>query len=591
MKKSLLLVVSLVCFAAYSQKKFMPDAHGHVSGKAFGVFISQRGYKLVGSFDTVSKKPLLRYAKVLKDSLWGFIDTEGIEVIKPQFAFVEDFKDGYARAGRYVFYEGTHIVESNKYWLINLKGETISREYGYMGMADKGFRIVREGFTYGVLQAEGKELLPTEYDGITIHEDFFLIWNNKKAAVFSHKGEQLTDFMFGNLEPAGPFLIEYSDIGIRLVDPDMLIPLSTSWYHPYEYLNMNMDLPWPQDKKVVALKKAEKCYLLNQKGQQVGEAYNHLQQQSAHYYFGSNETGNWLLNEDGKKVLKLNYHVGISHDEKFFEVRLGDDDYRYYNGRFREIELPAYDYATPVGNNLLAVKKGFKWGLADYKGRLQAPLEYERPDSFFGYNYDEQLIADKGYNETGVIDKKGRVVIPCMYDNIIPIGTLFLPSRQEYELPPAERAYVVSKDGLSGIFDTKGKQLLDIAYEEIQVMDKRGYYAVLKNGLWGIVNNRFETAAQPRFTDIIDEYPGEGLVLVNSYSGKALVDYNGNEEMPFRYELRENIRINEAITYITKYRGAGLNFKGMFVVDISGGVYWVDLYNNRYEFNERIGVN
>lgn len=527
----------------------------------------------MGTYDTVSKKPLLLYAKVMKDTLWGFIDVKGNEVIKPQFAFVEDFKDGFARAGRYV--EGAYFSKNNKYWLINLKGEAVSAAYEYIGQPEKGFRVVWENENYGVLQAGGKEILPPEYKGVTIDEKYFFVFD-KHTAVFNHKGRQLTDFVNHRLERQGAFLIEI-DRNFRLLHPDKFYPLNNEWYPEGEY-KISGDQDWPEDKKVMAVKGKQGFYLVDHKGRHLSGDYVYLEKRSAHYYEGMDDTGTWLINDKGKRVLKITYRdsTTFSKDEDFFEVRNEvNTPPTLYDRHFRKVDFSTYDRADIADENLIVVKKDGKCGLTNYKGRVVLPLQENWFYNYNGWNISGQLRASPDGCKQGITDAKGNAVIPCIYDDVYP----------QYGI------YYVSQQGYTGLFDTKGRQLLDIAYQQIEPMSKPGYYRVMQNDKWGIVNNIFEITARPQFNEIVAEYPDENLVLVSFDEGMSLFDYRGWEVMPFNYELRDSIRMMGGIAFLNKEPVMGLNFKGMFVVDTNEGLQWVDLYGNRFEFIESIGTN
>jgi len=553
MKNSFLLIALLCCLTFFGQQKFVADAYGHVDDAAFTQLMQDRQYTLVGSYTTVSHNPDLQYAKVSRYGKWGFIDTKGNEVIKPQFAFVEDFNGGYARAGRYVFNEGTNYSDSNKYWLINLKGQKVSAEYDRINQPEKGFRIMLNDEKYGVLNAKGKEVLPAEYKGVTIDEKFFFVFD-EQVAVFSHKGEQLTDFIYHRLDWWGAFLIE-ADRGFRLLHPDKFYPLNNEWYYDGEYKDY-AELKWP-DKKVIVVKSEGGYCLVDQKGTQVGGVYQHLAQRSAHYYEGINETGIWLINEKGKQVLKIKYQdsTAFSKNEDFFEVRNEvNTASTLYDSHFRKVDFSAYDYASIADKNLVIVQKADKCGLTDYKGRLVIPLQDIWLYGYNGWNISGQLRGSKDGFKQGILTTKGRVVIPLVYDDVYPqLGV-----------------YYVSKQGLYGLFDTKGRQLLDIAYHEIEPMVKPGYYKVMQNDKWGVVNNKFQITAPPQFNEIVAEYPDENLVLVSFNDGMSLFDYRGREVMQFDGEIIDLKCHYKGIIAYTKQ---------------DGKLYRTDLYGNEQPFD------
>ncbi len=134
------------------------------------------------------------YAQVMKDSLYGFIDLEGNEVIPCEFEqlemeishdlafFVEDGKYGFVKVGgkivvpaiydrAYSFEVPVTAVQKGEKWaLINTKGKNITDfEYDFIiahTWYEKGLVVAYKNEKAGVLNVKGEVIIPFEYDEI-----------------------------------------------------------------------------------------------------------------------------------------------------------------------------------------------------------------------------------------------------------------------------------------------------------------------------------------------------------------------------------------------------------------------------------------
>jgi hypothetical protein len=110
--------------------------------------------------------------------MWGFLDRKGDIAIKPQFDFVDDFKNGRARATM-------HNDKENKFVLINKSGEIESEiSKGYIGPLGNGIVAYSDSKKeFGVLKIgndwEKQINASSKFEGISIHnEDIYYSVDN-----------------------------------------------------------------------------------------------------------------------------------------------------------------------------------------------------------------------------------------------------------------------------------------------------------------------------------------------------------------------------------------------------------------------------
>lgn len=95
-------------------------------------------------------------AKVLLNKLYGYIDRDSFEIIKPQYTSATRFEDSLARVGK-----------AGKYGLIDLAGkEIVPFIYDELGQIKDSMLSMKKGNLYGFLHTKRKEkeIVPPRYD-------------------------------------------------------------------------------------------------------------------------------------------------------------------------------------------------------------------------------------------------------------------------------------------------------------------------------------------------------------------------------------------------------------------------------------------
>lgn len=110
------------------------------------------------------------------NSLYGYIDMDGAEVIKPKFLSGTDFKDGYALIQD----------DDNLYKVIDKSGEIYTTfNYGYVGNYNEGiFTFSKEiGGPLGYVTLEGTVIIEPQFTSASPVEDGFMIVSNSSNFV------------------------------------------------------------------------------------------------------------------------------------------------------------------------------------------------------------------------------------------------------------------------------------------------------------------------------------------------------------------------------------------------------------------------
>lgn len=108
---------------------------------------------------TLHRSPLASFSEGLaafyENGLWGFRDTSGKTIIRPQFISVGDFHDGWAIAGNY-----------RRYGFIDTRGRWVLRcdDYDRMGAFHDGLSYVWQNEKRGFIDRKGRMVIPAAWD-------------------------------------------------------------------------------------------------------------------------------------------------------------------------------------------------------------------------------------------------------------------------------------------------------------------------------------------------------------------------------------------------------------------------------------------
>jgi hypothetical protein len=168
-------------------------------------------------------------------------------------------------------------------------------------------------------------------------------------------------------------------------------------------------------------------------------------------------------------------------------------------------------FPTPKGHIIVSQKAQHsilrEYGVIDSRGKMIVPTEYSKLTPAH-----EGLIATQkkgGQYLTGYISERGSVIIPIEHIQITPINQFLAVS---------------SKDGLTAIFNDKGKRLTHFDYNRIEVLGTN-YFKVSRYNHFGLLNNNLEAVVPMDYSRIDiednhivastypqwDEYSSEGF--------------------------------------------------------------------------------
>jgi len=203
-------------------------------------------------------------------------------------------------------------------------------------------------------------------------------------------------------------------------------------------------------------------------------------------------------------------------------------------------------------------------------------------------------LRQKGYvsakSEEGwfLFSTTGKMVSPTAYSEIkdvFRIASYFsngkkCPSRYN-DTPKTSTLFEVTQDGLIGVIDEKGKLLIPIEYDELS------RYTAKKDGMWGAIDVNNDILIPFEYEDI-GGFKMSNLAVAKKGGKQGVIDVNGNAIVPMNYEAldffgNDYLKIKEnskwkLITYDGKQFLPGAYDKliqrttGLFQVEVNGKI-------------------
>lgn len=222
-----------------------------------------------------------------------------------------------------------------------------------------------------------------------------------------------------------------------------------------------------------------------------------------------------------------------------------------------------YDDVQAIdGCNLMALFKDTLMGLANRDGHIVAPLQYNS-DMY----EDGQVWSTRGHlvvmqdNKSGVIDTNGRIIVPFKYKDylyICPDAPFVIVSDYSYSDGKGKESFIrfngdtiitaedvfyltdgivmVTRNGLKGLCDTNGREIVKCQYELSSHSASNGLYSVKKDGRWRLIDLKGKEHFANALRHINDSnyvyYGKSGLIFHYNGDKCGAIDTNGHTVIP-----------------------------------------------------------
>ena len=458
--------------------------------KVFAVIIA---IAVIIMFIFIIKNVLQERKKITKDyeyfalyaqNKWGVINQDGDEVIQPSYQEMiiipDKTKDVFLCIYNINEETGTYQTKA-----INSKNEEILTGYDQIEILDnmdknntvwyeENVLKVEKNGKYGLIDLLGKELLPVEYDEITVLDGI-------ENSILIKKDDKI-----GLVNDAGSIIIECNYKEIKNIG------------NTYKDGYITID---EQGKYGVV--SATKKQILENK-------YEEIEQKALREYY--------LIKEDGKEKL-INSKGEVIIENGFDEIKSATTNGIIFtkNNLYGEMDTSGeiiletiYQDLKEANDGIYIAKQNDKYGIIDNMGNIQIPYEYqgitynEKAKLFFAEDAEYKTsIIDSQYNikATGILtevntdDEYIRMRIDDEYKYYYLKGEAI----SNIKALKDNTIFLSKKDGKYGYIDKKGNAVTEFIYDDATEQNKYGYSAVKKDGLWGSIDKEGKEIIEPKY--------------------------------------------------------------------------------------------
>lgn len=417
-------------------------------------------------------------AWVILDGESGYIDKTGKIVINlgNQYDQGEAFSEGLAavkitgkRLWTYIDTEGNRLNDSLYYSVLPFEG---------------GKAIVKNRQKYGCIDSKGKTVINFDYDYLdgSFADGIFVVY----------KGDQV-----GLIDTCENIIFDYGQVD---------------------------QMTYYSKQKIKCTKNKKIDYLTPDYRLLTGFLYDNVYNYGGQFFVVDREKSN-LVDSTGTLLSNIWFDKIESYNKNFFEVRVKNrrmfvnSEGKIYNPH--EILPEGYVFRY-LSRGMIFARKGDKYGLFDWSGKLFTPELY---DQMWTIETLPELILVRSYGskeKIGFLDSSGRLVNGILYDDISIRGEVIF----------------VKNEGKEGLLDLDGNILAPCIYEEIHFGIH--YIPVKQNGKWNFLDRTGEFISEEWYDDA--SIFSEGLAPVKKNGEWGYLDEQGNVAIPCQFEKASSFK-------------------------------------------------
>lgn len=440
------------------------------------------------STDLMYEKSVLKYSK---DGKYGIINFNGKKITSPIYDEIDTLQ----------FKEGELLVKKdNKYGVINIKGaEIVKANYDKIeadkyydentGYKDCGYIVsitTDEGYRYGYINKDGKELLKTDYNDLyrileTSSEDAYLICaQNGKYGLYKNSKKEI-DNEYQSLR-----YDEFNNIIVALKGKQYgVLTMEGKQIVPFKYNQIDIT-----GENIYATDSNGKVKVFDTNGKETSLDYNTV--------FTKVENTSYKINISVRDN-KVNYSIYKNNEKKTTK------EYNY-------IEYLYDDYFLASNNN-------GKLGVIDEEEDTKIQFKYNTIQKI------ENMNLIKAINDTTKITE----IYSKDMEKITELENATVEVNDEYiKIYNDSEAKYITKDGQEikdtdlftdnkifakkqgnywGFVDKDGKTVVDFKYDKVTEVNKYGFAGIEKSGKWGVINKEGKIILEPKYTLKDNEQP------------------------------------------------------------------------------------
>lgn len=413
------------------------------------------------------------YYTVYENGKFGVINNEGETVINPEYTEIVLIpnKDVPIFICTYDLndQDGTYKTK-----VINQKNEEIFKEYSKVEAIDNFdskqniwyeddvLRVEKDG-KYGLINFEGKEVLPCDYDEITALKGVtnnLLVKKDGKVGLVNEKGQTIVN-------------TEYKDIKT----------LKEGYKNEYIIVNDN-----------------NQYGIISTTGTVIIEPkYEDVKYLNNSEMFAIKDAGVWkLINKDNQILIDGGYDNIIEAKGENVVVEKGGK-YGVVTTKNEEKNPVEYEQIKYTFSIYYIAKTGGKYGIINLNNEQVKDFNYinmdyvEKGDFIQADVSDtETVIFDNNLSEkiSGIVSEinQEKGYIKVYTNNEYKYYNFKFEEKKSSDILTSNNLFLSKKDGKYGYVNKEGKVIVDYIYEDGTEQNSCGFAAVKKDGVWGSIN-------------------------------------------------------------------------------------------------------
>lgn len=488
---------------------------------------------LKDSFDHVFRDRW-EYYVVVKNGLFGVVDTNYQLIIKPEYDFISPSWSGVFR-----------VKKNNKWGIIDTSGKlVIPLNYDNIGPTGSHLFCAKKNGKWGLLDTLNRWIIPAEMDNNFNMYREAVVKKNGRYGVMSYTGQVIIPIKYKkcrNIKDPFSYVFSngiFSKVYHKLDDDRILLDFKN-------YKN-NLSLKYVKSFQVdnlYGLKNSNDSVILKPQ-------FIRMLPFSEGLAYAMGDSFNGYIDTNGRQVIRLgrpylgqSFKHGSANIYTYTGKKINGFE-QYVSGsidRNGKIIIPVIYrslFKNPNGKYLAYTDSSIVF--IDSNGNKT--LEH-KVDSFNHYEkyrrqVDEDMIAVEdehyflSYDKMGFINKQGNEITGLKYDLI-------------YRFDNKTDVLIVKDKNLYGLITTLGKEILPLIYDNIEFQKLQSSHLKLKqNGSYGLFNVADSLVINCEYENIRGE--SEGL-MASSKNGKwGFINSKGEVIIPFIYDSVTNFYENES---------------------------------------------
>lgn len=432
------------------------------------------------------------YFSVYKDDKWGVINSTGNYVIDPSYTEMIVIPNN--KMGVFICtYDINYETGEYKTLVLNEKNERIFTEYDKVesiSNKDKNNNLwyekkvlkVQKNGKYGLINFEGKEVLPINYEEIIAVagiENSFKIKKDGKCGIVDNEGKVV-------IEP------QYVDIDILGKDnkSGFIVKDESGKYGIVDYSNSQiLQIKYDSIEKIYG----NDLYVVTLDGKQK------------------------VVNKENAKVLTSGFDSikQILSNQENAVIFVKNGKYGVMNLKGEILIDAQYDSLEETKTGIFIAKKGDKYGIININ--KEEKIEFKYTSIVYNEKADIYIAEDSNFN-SNILDNNFEIKITGILIELNDTkGYLKLRINDEYkyynfkfeekresDIYPNRTLFLSKKDGKYGYINKDGKVVVNYVYDDAIEQNDYGYMAVKKDGKWGSINNKGIVVQEPIYD--LDDY-------------------------------------------------------------------------------------